>query len=132
MTTQTLATAEIENWFRIRVWFLPNFWLRLRKKNAESCRSRLRHSGSGATSARQPTKNSFFLFGNMALLPAENSRFSFRKHGPPARGKFPFFIRKHGPPARQAGGAGPPISVIHFVLSESELELDFMQSNAAG
>jgi len=46
--------------------------------------------------------------------------------------KIHFFIRKHGPPARQAGGAGPPISVIHFVLSESELELDFMQSNAAG
>ena len=67
-------------------------------------------------------------------LPANPPKIHFfiRKHGPPARGKFPFFIRKHGPPARQAGRAGPPISVIHVVLSESELELDFMQSNAAG
>ena len=37
------VTAEIEKWFRIRVRFFPNFWLRIRvrKKNAESCRSRL-------------------------------------------------------------------------------------------
>ena len=52
MTAQTLATAEIEKWIRIRVRFFPNFWLRfwVRKKNAESCRSRLRQSGFGPTS----------------------------------------------------------------------------------
>jgi len=30
--------------------FFSNIWLRVRKKNAESCRSRLRYSGSGPTS----------------------------------------------------------------------------------
>jgi len=44
MTAQTPATAEMEKW--LRVWFFTNFWLhvriRIRKKNAESCRSRLR------------------------------------------------------------------------------------------
>jgi len=52
MTAQTLATAEIEKWIRIRVRFFPNFWLRfrVRKKNAESFRSRLRQSGFGPTS----------------------------------------------------------------------------------
>jgi len=51
MTTQTPATAEIEKWLRIRVRFFTNFWLRIRtrKKNAESCRSRFRHSGSMST-----------------------------------------------------------------------------------
>jgi len=44
MTAQTAATADIEKWIRIR--FSTNFWLRFQKKNAESCRSRLRHSGS--------------------------------------------------------------------------------------
>jgi len=53
MTTQTPATAKIEKWLRIRVRFFTNFWLRVRKKSAESCRSRLRHSGSMATSAAQ-------------------------------------------------------------------------------
>jgi len=46
MTTHTPATAEIEKWLRIRVRFFPNFWLlvriRVQKKNAESCQSRLR------------------------------------------------------------------------------------------
>ena len=55
MTTQTPATAEIEKWLRSRVRFFPNFWLRFwirfRKKNPESSRSRLPHSGSGPTSA---------------------------------------------------------------------------------
>jgi len=32
MTTQTPATAEIEKWLRIRVCFLTNFLLRIRKK----------------------------------------------------------------------------------------------------
>jgi len=50
MTTQTLATAEIEKWLRIQVRFFTNFWLRLRKENAESCWSWLQHSGSSATS----------------------------------------------------------------------------------
>ena len=40
----TPATAEMEKWLRVR--FFTNFWLRVRirvrKKNAESCRSRLR------------------------------------------------------------------------------------------
>ena len=35
--------------------FFHKFWLRLRKKNAESCRSRLRHSGSMATSVMHRT-----------------------------------------------------------------------------
>jgi len=52
MTKQTRASAEIEKWLRIR--FITKFWLRLRirvrKKNANSCRSRLRHCGSMATS----------------------------------------------------------------------------------
>jgi len=42
MTTQTPATPEMEKWHRIRVRFFTNFWLRVRKKNAESCRSRFR------------------------------------------------------------------------------------------
>jgi len=33
MATQTPATAEIETWLRIR--FFTNFWIRVRKKNAE-------------------------------------------------------------------------------------------------
>jgi len=51
MTTQTPATAEIENWLQIRVRIFPNFRLRIRvrKKNAESYRSRLRHSESRPT-----------------------------------------------------------------------------------
>ena len=50
MTEQTPATAEIEKWLRFRVRFFTNFWLWVRKKNPESCRSRLRYSGSGPTS----------------------------------------------------------------------------------
>jgi len=42
MTAQTPAAAEIQKWLRIRVRFFTNFWLRVRKKNAESCRSRIR------------------------------------------------------------------------------------------
>ena len=42
----------------IRVRFFLNFWLqiriRIRKKNVESCRSRLRLSGSGPTSVKRP------------------------------------------------------------------------------
>jgi len=30
MTTQTPAIAEIENWLRIWVRFVTNFWLRIR------------------------------------------------------------------------------------------------------
>jgi len=52
MIAQTPATAEMEKWLRIRVWFFTNFWLRVRKKNAESDRSRLRYSGSGPSSGR--------------------------------------------------------------------------------
>ena len=46
MTTQTPATAEIEKWLWVRLF--TDFWLpvRIRKKNAESCRIRLRHSGA--------------------------------------------------------------------------------------
>jgi len=40
MTTRTPTTAKIEK------------WLRIRKKNAESCRSRVRHSGSVTTSGQ--------------------------------------------------------------------------------
>jgi len=52
MTTQTPVTAEIEKWFRIRVRFFPNFWLRVRfrRKNAKSRRSWLRLSWSGPIS----------------------------------------------------------------------------------
>jgi len=41
MTTQTPATLGLEMWLRVR--FFTNFWLRvrIRKKNAESSRSRL-------------------------------------------------------------------------------------------
>jgi len=49
MTEQT-PTAEMEKWLRIRVRFFSKFWLWVRKKNAESCRSRLRYSGSGPSS----------------------------------------------------------------------------------
>jgi len=54
MTTQTPATAEMEKWLRIRVRVFKNFWLqiRVRKKNAESCRSRLWQPGSGTTSGK--------------------------------------------------------------------------------
>jgi len=45
MTKQTPVTAEIEKWLRDRVRFFPNFWLRVRKKNSESCRNWLRYSG---------------------------------------------------------------------------------------
>ena len=45
MTTQNLATTEIEKWLHFRVRFFKNFWPRVRKKNAESCRSRLRIRG---------------------------------------------------------------------------------------
>ena len=42
-STALPATAETEKWLRIRVRFFKNVWLRLllrvRKKNAESCRS---------------------------------------------------------------------------------------------
>jgi len=52
MTQPTSATAEIEKWLRVRVRFFTNYWLRVRvqKKNGESCRSRIRHSGYGAIS----------------------------------------------------------------------------------
>jgi len=54
MTTQTPATAKLEKWLRIRNQFFTNYWLwvciRIQKKNAESCRSRMRHSRSGTTS----------------------------------------------------------------------------------
>jgi len=55
MTTLTPATVEIQKWLRILVRFFANFLLRVRfrvgRKNAESCRSRLRLSGSGPISA---------------------------------------------------------------------------------
>jgi len=56
MTTQTPATAEIEKWLRVR--FFPKFWLRIRvrKKNAESGRSRLWWTGSGPTSVSDATQ----------------------------------------------------------------------------
>jgi len=40
MTTQTPVTAEIKKWHRNR--FFPNFLIRNRRKNAESCQSWLR------------------------------------------------------------------------------------------
>jgi len=58
--TQSTPTAKIEKRLRIRVRFFTNFWhrvwIRVRKKNAESCRSRIRHSGPGATSADSPSR----------------------------------------------------------------------------
>jgi len=44
MTAQTPATAEMEKWLRVLVRFFTCFWprIRVRKKNAESCRSWLR------------------------------------------------------------------------------------------
>jgi len=57
MTTQTPVSAEIEKWLGIRFRFFTIFWLRVRiwvrKKSRESCRSRLRHSRSMATSATE-------------------------------------------------------------------------------
>jgi len=53
MTTQTPATAEIENW--LQIW--------VRTKNAESCRSRLRLFGSGTTSGLH-TKTAIFSFSD--------------------------------------------------------------------
>jgi len=57
MTTQTAATAEIEK--SLRVQFFTNFWLwdQVWKKNTESCRCRLRKSGSGATSGASILKS---------------------------------------------------------------------------
>jgi len=49
MTAQTPAAAEMEKWLRVR--FFSNFWLRVRKKNSESWRSRFCHTGSVANSA---------------------------------------------------------------------------------
>jgi len=60
MTTQTSATAEMAKWLRFRVRFFTNFWLRVRKKNAESFRSRLRHSGSGPTPGCIPRLQSLY------------------------------------------------------------------------
>ena len=51
-TTQTPATAENKKWLRVR--FFTNVWLRIQKKNVESCHSRLGHSGSVATSVLHP------------------------------------------------------------------------------
>jgi len=68
MTTQTPATAKIEKWLR----FFPKFWLRIRRKNAESCRSRLRLSGSGPTSGR----NAVQAIPNMLL---SSSKFKYIK-----------------------------------------------------
>ena len=52
MTMQTPVIVENEKWLRIRAQCFTNFWLRLRirKKNAESCLSRRRNSGSMTTS----------------------------------------------------------------------------------
>jgi len=49
MTTPPPATAEIDKWLWVR--FFTKFWLRIRvrKKNAESCRSRHRHCRFMAT-----------------------------------------------------------------------------------
>jgi len=51
MTTQTPITAKIEKWLWICIKFFTKFWLwfRVQKKNADSCQSQLRHSGSMAT-----------------------------------------------------------------------------------
>jgi len=46
MTTQTPATAEIEKWLRVRFSQIYGLGIRVRKKNAESCRRWLRHAGS--------------------------------------------------------------------------------------
>jgi len=64
MITQTPATVEIENWFRILVRFFTKFSLRVRirvqKKNAYPCRSRPRHSGSITTTVLNTTFNGGF------------------------------------------------------------------------
>jgi len=52
MAMQTPAAAGKETWLRVQVRFFTWFRLRIRKTNAESCRSRLRHSGSVTTSGR--------------------------------------------------------------------------------
>jgi len=59
MTKQAPATAEIEKWLQIRVRFFLNIWhrIRVRKKNAESCLSRLQYAGS------DPTSDSKFAIG---------------------------------------------------------------------
>jgi len=55
-TTQTPA-AQNEKWSQIQVRFFTDFLLRLqvRKENAGSCLSRLRHSRYGATSGVDPS-----------------------------------------------------------------------------
>jgi len=55
--TQT-PVAENEKWLRIQIRFFTNFLLRrrVRKQNAGSSRSRLRHSGSVVTSGVGPSE----------------------------------------------------------------------------
>jgi len=65
MATQTRATADIEKWLRIWVRFFPNFWLQVRKKNAESRQSRLRCQAKFLTSAKFLT---FFCFSVILLI----------------------------------------------------------------
>jgi len=59
MTTQTPATVEMEKWLRLRLRFFTHFWLRIRfrKKNAESCRIRLRNAGCGVKRKFSPLRN---------------------------------------------------------------------------
>jgi len=46
MKTGQTPAAENEKLLRMWVQFFTNVWLRVRTKNAESCRSRLQHSRS--------------------------------------------------------------------------------------
>ena len=61
MISINTTIAENKKRLRIRVWFFTNFWLQIRvRKNAQSFRSRLRHSGSVATSAAPTLEMHFF------------------------------------------------------------------------
>ena len=68
MTTLTPATAEIAKWLRVRVRFFTNFLLRIRvrKKNAKSCRIRLRHSRTMAIFGAHGVKSEISQVGNFA------------------------------------------------------------------
>ena len=58
MKTAQTPAAKNEKWVRNGVRYFTKFWLwrRVRNKNARSCRSRLRHSRSVATSGAQASK----------------------------------------------------------------------------
>ena len=83
-TTWTPAIAENEKWFLISVRFFTNFWsqIRVRRKNAESCLSRLRHSGSVTTSAAHRSTPMQWKRCNHATWWFATSRTTFRQVWP--------------------------------------------------